>query len=38
MLFTTERLLIRLLQISDSENFFDMMGNPNVMHPIPQKQ
>ncbi|UMB61337.1 GNAT family N-acetyltransferase [Lutibacter sp. A80] len=37
MLFETERLVIRTLKISDSEPFFDMMGNPNVMNPIPQK-
>ena len=37
MIFKTERLLICSLQKSDSEDFFDMMGNPNVMLPIPQK-
>jgi len=37
MIFKTERLLIFALKKSDSEDFFDMMGNPNVMLPIPQK-
>ena len=37
MIFETERLIIRELKKSDSDNFFDMMGNPNVMIPIPQK-
>lgn len=37
ILFKTERLIIRTLQIADSDSFFDMMGNPNVMNPIPQK-
>ena len=37
MIFKTERLLVYSLKKSDSEGFFDMMGNPNVMLPIPQK-
>lgn len=37
MIFETERLTIRPLQLSDADAFFDMMGNPNVMNPIPQK-
>lgn len=37
MIFKTERLLIFSLKKSDSEDFFNMMGNPNVMLPIPQK-
>lgn len=37
MIFETERLTIRPLQQSDANAFFDMMGNPNVMNPIPQK-
>ena len=37
MIFQTERLIIRALKITDSDTFFDMMGNPNVMDPIPQK-
>jgi len=37
MIFETERLSIRLLSTHDSKAFFDMMGNPNVMNPIPQK-
>jgi len=37
MIFETQRLSIRMLSIQDTEDFFDMMGNPNVMNPIPQK-
>jgi len=37
MHFQTKRLLIRTLKITDSDPFFDMMGNPKVMNPIPQK-
>lgn len=37
MIFETERLIIRALKTTDSAAFFDMMGNPNVMNPIPQK-
>lgn len=37
MIFKTERLIIRKLKESDSDNFFDMMRNPNVMSPIPSK-
>ena len=37
MIFETERLIIRPLQTDDNEGFFDMMSNPNVMHPIPQE-
>lgn len=36
MIFETERLLVRALHLSDSDAFFDMMGNPNVMNPIPR--
>lgn len=36
-IFETERLLIRTLMEDDSEDYFDMMGNPNVMNPIPRK-
>ena len=35
MIFNTERLLIRALEIIDEAPFFEMMGNPNVMNPIP---
>lgn len=37
MIFETQRLLIREFTTTDSEYFFDMMGNPNVMNPIPLK-
>jgi len=36
MIFETDRLSIRELHIGDSDAFFDMMGNPNVMNPIPR--
>ena len=36
MIFETERLSVRMLSILDTEAFFDMMGNPNVMNPIPR--
>ncbi|WP_417799882.1 GNAT family N-acetyltransferase [Tenacibaculum sp.] len=36
-IFETNRLLIRTLKKEDSEDYFDMMGNPNVMNPIPRK-
>ncbi|MFT6983392.1 MAG: RimJ/RimL family protein N-acetyltransferase [Crocinitomicaceae bacterium] len=36
-MFSTNRLHVRPLQYSDSDNFFDMMSNPNVMNPIPQE-
>ncbi len=37
VIFETERLVIRQLKAFDKVTFFDMMGNPNVMNPIPQK-
>jgi len=37
MIFETERLLVRKLNTNDSELFFELMSNPNVMNPIPQK-
>jgi len=37
MVFETNRLLIRQFKFSDKAYFFDMMGNPNVMNPIPLK-
>ncbi len=36
-IFETERLIIRRLKNSDSDCYFDMMKNPNVMNPIPRK-
>lgn len=35
-IFQTERLLIRTLRKDDTDDYFDMMGNPNVMNPIPR--
>ena len=37
MIFETKRLRIRKLQKKDKDLFFEMMSNPNVMLPIPQK-
>ncbi len=36
-IFETTRLTIRRFKHSDASAFFDMMGNPNVMNPIPLK-
>ncbi|PQJ21003.1 GNAT family N-acetyltransferase [Tenacibaculum sp. SG-28] len=36
-IFETDRLLIRNLTKGDSEDYFDMMGNPNVMSLIPRQ-
>jgi len=35
ILFETDRLWVRELLSSDAPLFFDLMGNPNVMNPIP---
>ncbi|OAB79649.1 GNAT family N-acetyltransferase [Cochleicola gelatinilyticus] len=35
MEFSTERLQIRKLKPEDRDAFFDLMGNPKVMNPIP---
>jgi ribosomal-protein-alanine N-acetyltransferase len=37
MIFETERLIVRHLDFSDADLYFDMSGNPNVMEPIPVK-
>lgn len=37
MIFETQRLQVRKLQAIDKDLFFEMMSNPNVMLPIPQK-
>lgn len=37
MIFKTARLIVRKLNEDDSKLFFELMSNPNVMHPIPQK-
>lgn len=36
-IFETDRLIIRKLKDSDSDYYYDMMKNPNVMNPIPRK-
>lgn len=36
MVFETQRLIVRDLAPSDSDNYYDMMSNPNVMSPIPR--
>ncbi|MEJ6615602.1 MAG: GNAT family N-acetyltransferase [Crocinitomicaceae bacterium] len=36
-IFDTERLVVRPLNVNDREDFFDMMGNPKVMNPIPRE-
>jgi len=37
IIFETERLVVRQFYAFDKTAFFDMMGNPLVMNPIPQK-
>lgn len=37
MILQTSRLFARPLQVSDEAKFFELMGNPKVMNPIPQK-
>jgi [ribosomal protein S5]-alanine N-acetyltransferase len=37
MIFETTRLYVRHLEENDQAAFFELMSNPNVMHPIPQK-
>lgn len=37
MIFETERLIVRLLQLDDADTYFDMMSNPNVMRLIPRE-
>lgn len=37
MIFETERLYARRLEKNDEVAFFELMSNPNVMNPIPQK-
>ena len=36
LIFETNRLIVRQLQESDQSPYFDLMGNPNVMNPIPR--
>lgn len=36
-IFETDRLVVRGLTEVDSDNYYDMMGNPNVMNLIPTK-
>ena len=37
MIFETSRLYVRQLEENDGAAFFELMSNPNVMAPIPQK-
>lgn len=37
MYFQTKRLEIREFLLSDADDFFDIMGNPNVANPVPAK-
>lgn len=37
MIFQTPRLIARPLQETDQTAYFDMMGNPKVMNPIPRE-
>ncbi len=37
MIFQTTRLSIRKLTTYDTDHFFDMMGNPKVMNPVPRR-
>lgn len=37
MIFETTRLYVRALEKNDEAAFFELMGNPHVMDPIPQK-
>lgn len=37
IIFKTNRLVVRYFNLSDKSNFYDMMGNPHVMNPIPLK-
>ena len=37
MIFETSRLYVRKLEENDQGAFFELMSNPNVMNPIPQK-
>lgn len=37
MIFETPRLYARPLEENDQAAFFELMSNPNVMNPIPQK-
>lgn len=36
-IFETDRLIIRKLKEVDSDDYFNMMGNPNVMNMVPRK-
>ena len=37
MIFETGRLVVRQLGGMDAPGFFELMSNPNVMNPIPEK-
>jgi len=36
-IFETDRLIVRKLKETDSDDYYDMMGNPNVMNLVPRK-
>ncbi|MDW5290565.1 GNAT family N-acetyltransferase [Formosa sp. PL04] len=36
-IFETDRLIVRRLKASDSDDYYDMMGNPNVMDLVPRQ-
>jgi ribosomal-protein-alanine N-acetyltransferase len=36
-IFETDRLIVRKLNETDSDDYYDMMGNPNVMSLVPRK-
>ena len=35
VIFETDRIILRDLSLTDSEAYFEMMGNPNVMNMVP---
>jgi ribosomal-protein-alanine N-acetyltransferase len=37
MIFQIKHLFVRKLENRDDNLFFELMGNPNVMNPIPRK-
>ncbi|MCE2743476.1 MAG: GNAT family N-acetyltransferase [Fluviicola sp.] len=37
IIFETERLHVRSLDLNDNDAFFDLKNNPKVMNPLPRK-
>ena len=37
IIFETERLYVRSLDLNDNDAFFDLKNNPKVMNPLPRK-